>query len=128
MVNSKRKINFGKLLIDNNTYIILLLLIIVSAMLSDNFLPWMSIRIIGLQKAVPMLVAIVMLLVILAGEIDLSVGSIMAVGASVSYILITDLWINYFPAIILAIVIGVAFGMFTGRLVAYTGIQGFVAS
>jgi len=68
------------------------------------------------------------LFVILAGGIDLSVGSIMAVGATVSSILITDLGINYFPAIILAIVIGVAFGMFTGILVAYTGIQGFVAS
>lgn|SRR5699024_10741601 len=128
MVNSKRKINFGKLLIDNNTYIILLLLIIVSAMLSDNFLTWMNIRNIALQQAGPILVAIGMLFVILAGGIDLSVGSIMAVGATVSSILITDLGINYFPAIILAIVIGVAFGMFTGILVAYTGIQGFVAS
>src|SRR5699024_2708707 len=128
MVNSKRKINFGKLLIDNNTYIILLLLIIVSAMLSDNFLTWMNIRNIALQQAGPILVAIGMLFVILAGGIDLSVGSIIAVGAIFSSIILKDLGMYYCTSIILAFMIGVAFGMFTGIFVPYTGIQGFVAS
>src|SRR5699024_2042794 len=128
MVNSKRKINFGKLLIDNNTYIILLLLIIVSAMLSDNFLTWMNIRNIALQQAGQILVAIGMLFVILTGGIDLSVGSVMAVGASVSAILITDLQMNFILAIIIAVLVGTIFGLFTGILTAYVGIQGFVAS
>lgn len=128
MVKSKRNINFGRLLIDNNTYIILLLLIVVSAMLSDNFLTLMNIRNIALQQAAPVLVAIGMLFVILAGGIDLSVGSVMAVGATTSSILITDLGISYLPAIFLAVLIGMAFGLFTGVLVAYAGIQGFVAS
>lgn len=128
MVKSSKRINWGKLLIDNNTYIILLLLIIVSAILSDNFLTSMNIRNIALQQAAPILVAVAMLFVILTGGIDLSVGSVMAVGATTSAIFITDMNMNYITALILAVIIGTIFGIFTGILVAYAGIQGFVAS
>jgi len=124
----KNQFNFKQFLIDNNTYIILVLLIIISSILSDTFLTSMNLRNIALQQAAPILVAIGMLFVIVAGGIDLSVGSVMAAGATVSAILISDLGVNYFPAMLLTIVIGVIFGLFTGILVAYAGMQGFVAS
>ncbi|MGN7384592.1 ABC transporter permease [Paenibacillus sp. SAFN-117] len=88
----------------------------------------MNIRNILLQQAGPILVAVGMLFVILTGGIDLSVGSVMAVGATVSAILISDFGMNYAPAMVLAVLIGMVFGIFTGALVAYAGIQGFVAS
>lgn len=123
-----KKLNFKQFLIDNNTYIILVLLIIISSMLSDNFLTSMNLRNIALQQAAPILIAIGMLFVILTGGIDLSVGSVMAVGATVSAILISDMGMNYLPAMILAVLIGLIFGLFTGILVAFAGMQGFVAS
>ncbi|MGX2958419.1 ABC transporter permease [Peribacillus sp. JNUCC 23] len=123
-----KKLNFKQFLIDNNTYIILVLLIIISSMLTDTFLTSMNLRNIALQQAAPILVAIGMLFVIVAGGIDLSVGSVMAVGATVSAILISDMGMNYLPAMFLAVVIGIIFGLFTGILVAYAGMQGFVAS
>lgn len=128
MSTEKKKFNFGQFLIDNNTYIILLILIIISSMLSDNFFTSMNLRNIALQQAGPIIVAIGMLFVILAAGIDLSVGSVMAVGSTVSAILLSDFGMNFIPAIIFAVIIGTLFGLFTGILVAYAGIQGFVAS
>lgn len=128
MTSAAKRFNWKQFIIDNNTYIILALLIIISAFLSDTFFTSMNIRNILLQQAGPILVAIGMLFVILTGGIDLSVGSVMAVGATVSAILISDFGMNFAPAIILAVLIGILFGIFTGILVAYAGIQGFVAS
>jgi ribose transport system permease protein len=128
IANEKKRLSFTKLLIDNNTYIILLVLIIISSVLSDTFLSSMNLRNIALQQAGPVLVAIGMLFVILTGGIDLSVGSVMAVGATVSSILITDFGMNFVPAMFIAMIVGVVFGIFTGVLVAFGNFQGFVAS
>lgn len=123
-----KKFDLKEFIINNNTFIILLLLIIVSASLSDTFLTTMNLRNIALQQAGPILVAIGLLYVILAGGIDLSVGSIMAVGATVSAIMITDFGMHFSVSIGVAVLIGLLFGVFSGILVAYLGIQGFVAT
>ncbi|MDQ0271009.1 ABC transporter permease [Cytobacillus purgationiresistens] len=128
MLAASKKFNLKEFVINNNTFIILVLLVIVSSILSDNFLTTMNLRNIALQQAGPILVAIGLLYVILAGGIDLSVGSVMAVGATLSAILITDIGLHFTTAIGLTVVVGMLFGLFTGVLVAYTGIQGFVAS
>ncbi len=116
-----------QILIENNTYIIFLLLFVICSILSDTFLTSMNIRNIALQQSGPVLVSIGMLFVVLTGGIDLSVGSVMAIGASLSAILIRD-GMNFIPAIIVAMLAGMLFGLFTGALVAYAGFQGFVAS
>jgi len=128
MSKSNKGSNIKQLLINNNTYIIFLLLFITCSILSDTFLTSMNIRNIALQQAAPVLVSIGMLFVVLTGGIDLSVGSVMAIGAAVSAILIRDTNMNYMLAIIIAMAVGMLFGLFTGMLVAYANFQGFVAS
>lgn len=128
MTNEKKGNNIKSFLISNNTYIIFLVLFIVCCVLSSNFLTAMNIRNIGLQQAAPICVAIGMLFVILTGGIDLSVGSVMAFGAAVSAIMIRDYKMPVAAAILIALVCGLAFGLFTGILVAYANMQGFVAS
>jgi len=128
MSKSNKGSNIKQLLINNNTYIIFLLLFITCSILSDTFLTSMNIRNIALQQAAPILVSIGMLFVVLTGGIDLSVGSVMAIGAAVSAILIRDTNMNYMLAIIIAMAVGMLFGLFTGILVAYASFQGFVAS
>lgn len=123
-----KRLSWRDFLINNNTFIILILLVVVSAMLSDTFLTTMNIRNILLQQAGPILVAIGLLFVILTGGIDLSVGSLMALGATVSALLITDLGLHYSLSTVVAVAIGVGFGVLSGVLVAYAGIQGFVAT
>lgn len=128
METTRKKFDWKEFIINNNTFIILLLLVIISAFLSDTFLTTMNLRNILLQQAGPILVAIGLLFVILAGGIDLSVGSLMALGATVSAILITDMGLHFSLSISVAILVGLVFGLFSGILVAYTGIQGFVAT
>lgn len=122
------KRNLKNFLIQNNTYIIFLVLIVICSILSANFLTAMNIRNIGLQQAAPVCVAIGMLFVILTGGIDLSVGSIMAIGASLAAILIRDYHINFVAAMLLSMLAGLILGSFTGILTAYAKMQGFVAS
>lgn len=115
-------------LIHNNTYIIFLFLFLACSLLSNTFLTSMNLRNIALQQSAPILVAIGMLFVVLTGGIDLSVGSVMALGSSTTAILIRDLQMNFLAAIIISLLCGVLVGIFTGVLVAYLNFQGFVAS
>jgi ribose/xylose/arabinose/galactoside ABC-type transport system permease subunit len=69
-----------------------------------------------------------MLFVIFTGGIDLSVGSLMALGGAVASWLIVNKDINFIPAVFAALLVGLSGGMVTGILVAYFRFQGFVAS
>lgn len=117
-----------QLLIKNNTYFVFLILFIVCCFLSNTFCSVMNLRNIALQQAGPVLVTIGMLFVVLTGGIDLSVGSVMAVSASIVALLIRDYNMNFLLAILIAAIAGMFFGAFTGTLVAYVNFQGFVAS
>lgn len=124
----KHSFDWKGFLVGSNTFIILLLLIFVSSLLSDNFLTFINLRNIFLQQAAPIMVALGMLWVILAGGIDLSVGSVMAVGSAVCATLIADLGLHFSLSIGVTLLVGLAFGCLSGVLVAYFGIQGFVAT
>ncbi|MCL2864723.1 MAG: ABC transporter permease [Lachnospiraceae bacterium] len=115
-------------LIEYNTYIIFLVLLIVCTILSPDFFTAMNLRNLALQQSAPVIIAIGMLFVILTGGIDLSVGSLMAFGSSFAAVLIMNYGIHFVPAILIAMCAALLLGMFTGVLVAYAKMQGFVAS
>lgn len=124
----KKQGNIKKVLVQNNTYLIFLGLVIVCALLSDTFLTAMNIRNIALQQSGPICVVLGMLFVILTGGIDLSVGSIMALGAAATAYMIVNWNVHFIPAMLITLVMGLIAGMITGILVAYANFQGFVAS
>lgn len=117
-----------RFLLDNNTYIIFLALFLICCLMSDKFFSYLNLRNILLQQAGPILVATGMLMVILTGGIDLSVGSVMAVGSSLTAVMMRDMGIPWGFAILAALLCGLVLGLFTGILVAYLNFQGFVAS
>lgn len=117
-----------RFLLDNNTYIIFLALFLICCFMSDKFFSYLNLRNILLQQAGPILVSIGMLMVILTGGIDLSVGSVMAVGSSLTAVLMRDAGISWGLSIVIAVFCGLILGAFTGTLVAYLNFQGFVAS
>lgn len=125
---TNKKFNIKEFIIQNNTYIIFLILFIVCSVLSENFLTVMNLRNILLQQAAPIVVAIGMLFVVLTGGIDLAVGSIMALGAALTAILISNFHMNFILAILISMVVGLCLGFATGALVAYARMQGFIAS
>lgn len=124
----KKQNKVGRFLLENNTYIIFLALFIVCCVISDKFFSVMNLRNIILQQTAPILVAIGMLMVILTGGIDLSVGSLMALGSSITAVMATKYGLHWIIALLIALVLGACMGAFTGILVAYCNLQGFVSS
>jgi len=106
-------------------YVALLALVLFNIVYTDNFLEWSNLRIQLVQVTPVVIVALGMALVIGTEGIDLSVGSVMALGAA-----IIPLYLGYgaVAAIILALVGGLVIGLVNGGLVAYVGLQPIVAT
>lgn len=115
-----------KFLVKYNTVFIFLLLVIFSALISDVF--FTSANITNLLKQVSGIgiISIGMLIVILTGGIDLSVGSLVALLA-VTFAILVNLVVLPL-AILLTIVIGFSLGSISGYLVAYQKMAPFVAT
>jgi len=102
------------------------LVIILSIMSSDfrtvnNFLSLVR------QSSVNGLIAFGMTVVILTGGIDLSVGSVLALSASLCAMMISS-GINAGVAMALSLVIGLVLGSISGVMVAYGRLQPFIAT
>ena len=80
------------------------------------------------QNAYVLILALGMLMVIIAGHIDLSVGSVVAfIGAIVGYMMYT--WnVNWVVAVLCGLVAGVLVGVWQGFWVAYVRIPAFVVT
>ena len=81
-----------------------------------------------LQTSVTGIIAVGMLMVIVSGNIDLSVGSLMAFAGGVAAILLTSLGYGLVPSILGAIAVSVAIGFFQGALRAYANIPAFIVT
>ena len=102
-------------------------LLIISAFIAlttPNFLELQNFRNISLQVAVLSIVAIGSTVVILAGGIDLSPGSMIAVLTMTLAVLVKLNGINLWLAIPLTLLAGAALGAFNGFLVSYLRIPG----
>lgn len=115
-------------IIKNNTYFILLILFIICSIASKSFLTMTNLVNICQQYSGTIIVAIGMLCVILTGGIDLSVGSIMALGSVLTAYTISSWGWHVVSACLFTLLIGTFCGAITGFLVAQTDMAAFVAS
>jgi galactofuranose transport system permease protein len=106
-------------------YVALAVLVLYNVVDSEHFLTWSNLRVQLVQVTPVVIVALGMALVIGTEGIDLSVGSVMALGAA-----LIPLYLGYgmIPAILLAIVGGLVVGLINGSLVAFVGLQPIVAT
>jgi putative multiple sugar transport system permease protein len=81
-----------------------------------------------LQNSYILVLAIGMMLVIITGHIDLSVGSIAAVIGAVSAILMVQWQVPVWLAIIACLLIGALIGAWQGFWIAYVGIPSFIVT
>ncbi|TDE03413.1 multiple monosaccharide ABC transporter permease [Jiangella asiatica] len=81
-----------------------------------------------LQYSYILVLAIGMVIVIIAGHIDLSVGSVVALTGAVSAVLVIQQGYTWWVGIIAALVVGVAVGAWQGFWVAYIGIPAFIVT
>ena len=81
-----------------------------------------------LQYSYILVLAIGMVLVIIAGHIDLSVGSVVALTGAVSAVLVIKNGQPWWVGILAAIAVGLAVGAWQGFWVAYVGIPAFIVT
>ncbi|WP_165067808.1 multiple monosaccharide ABC transporter permease [Marisediminicola senii] len=80
------------------------------------------------QNSYILILAIGMVMIIIAGHIDLSVGSVAAFVGAVSGVMITQLDFPWWVAIIGSLVIGALVGAWQGFWVAFVGIPAFIVT
>ncbi|MBB6335173.1 multiple monosaccharide ABC transporter permease [Schaalia hyovaginalis] len=98
------------------------------AVLNPSFLSPGNLTNIVLQYSYILVLAIGMLFVILLGQIDLSVGSVVAVTGALSAVLVIKNGMPWWVGVIAAIVLGLIIGAWQGFWVAYVGIPGFIVT
>jgi putative multiple sugar transport system permease protein len=81
-----------------------------------------------LQYSYILVLAIGMVLVIIAGHIDLSVGSVVALTGAVSAVLVIKNDYPWWVGMLAAIAVGLAVGAWQGFWVAYVGIPAFIVT
>jgi ribose transport system permease protein len=128
-----RKNRIIRLGLEYNVVIVMLLLIVVSTMLSDVFFTWLNITNLLRQATPLLLVSIGMLVVILTGGIDLSVGSMAALAAVTVSLLLSNTfkdlgYLGTFISIAVALASGMLGGAIMGIWISVFRIAPFVAS
>jgi D-xylose transport system permease protein len=81
-----------------------------------------------LQTSVTGIIAVGMLMVIVAGQIDLSVGSVLGFAGALAAIALTKWEFGLPTALLLAIAVGVLIGFIHGTLTAYFNIPAFIVT
>ena len=114
------------LLARNSTIVVFVVMLIISAMLSENFLTTRNIFNMLRQYAGLGIVCMGMLMVILTGGIDLSVGSMAALGSVLVALYLQDNGLAI--AVLLTLLVGWLVGSASGILVARWKMAPFVAT
>ncbi|WP_406311081.1 substrate-binding domain-containing protein [Streptomyces thermoviolaceus] len=117
-----------RLLLDNGALTALIVLVIALSALSGDFLTTDNLLNIGVQAAVTAVLAFGVTFVIVAAGIDLSVGSVAALSATVLAWSATSHGVPVVLAVILAVATGVAAGLVNGFLISYGKLPPFIAT
>jgi D-xylose transport system permease protein len=94
----------------------------------NTFLTAGNLSNLALQTSVTGIIAVGMLMVILSGNIDLSVGSIVGLAGGVAAYSLSNAGYGIVTSIIFAVMIGVAIGLVHGTLTAYFNIPAFIVT
>ncbi|MEJ3749406.1 multiple monosaccharide ABC transporter permease [Actinomycetes bacterium KLBMP 9797] len=110
-------------------YVAFIAIIALFAVLTDGVLlsPG-NITNIVLQYSYILVLAIGMVIVIIAGHIDLSVGSVVALTGAVSAVLVIQQDFPWWVGVVAAVAVGLAVGAWHGFWVAYIGIPAFIVT
>jgi putative multiple sugar transport system permease protein len=110
-------------------YIAFVAIVVLFAILTEGVsLSPRNVTNIVLQYSYILVLAIGMVIVIIAGHIDLSVGSVVALCGSVSAVLVIQQGYPTWVGIIAALAVGMAVGAWHGFWVAYVGIPAFIVT
>ncbi|MGW1723028.1 ABC transporter permease/substrate-binding protein [Streptomyces sp. NPDC002306] len=117
-----------RLLLDNGALTALIVLVVAMSALSGDFLTTDNLLNVGVQAAVTAILAFGVTFVIVAAGIDLSVGSVAALSATVLAWSATSHGVPVVLAVLLAIATGIVCGLVNGFLIAYGKLPPFIAT
>ena len=103
-------------------------IVLLFSLLSPNFLSPGNITNIVLQYSYILILAIGMVIVIIAGHIDLSVGAVVALAGAVSAVVVIKEGMPWFVGVLAALLVGVLVGVWQGFWVAFVGIPAFIVT
>lgn len=109
-------------------FIAFVALVILFAFLNPNFLSPDNLTNIVLQYSYILILAIGMVIVIIGGHIDLSVGSVVALTGAVSAVLVIKNGMPWWVGVLAALGVGFLVGVWQGFWVAYVGIPAFIVT
>lgn len=92
-----------------------------------NFTP-LNLTNLILQNGFILVLAVGMVLVIITGNIDLSVGSVVAIVGAIAGVLIINMGVPVWIAVILSLLAGALIGVWQGFWVAYIGVPSFIVT
>lgn len=133
----RRNINFVRLLLEGRAFFALIVIVAVFSFLSPNYFTLNNFLIMASHVAIFGILAIGMLLVILNGGIDLSVGSTLGLAGCIAGFLMQGVTLDalgvilYPPVwavVVLTCALGAVVGAVNGVLIAYLKVPAFVAS
>lgn len=117
---------------DLRPYIMLAVLVLIWVFFhwqtTGTFLSSGNLSNLALQTSVTGILAVGMLMVIVAGQIDLSVGSVMGFAGAVASILLVNYNFGLLPVILIAVLVGLVIGLFHGFLTSYFSIPAFIVT
>lgn len=121
------KKSFGQIIINNAALTALVILMILFAIVNERFLTTNNMINILTQVSVTAIIAFGMTFVITAAQIDLSVGSILAL-AGMIFMALSVAGVPVFWGIIITLAVGGFIGLFSGYLITYFKLPSFIAT
>nr|WP_202437564.1 substrate-binding domain-containing protein [Streptomyces sp. SID5910] len=117
-----------RLLLDNGALTALIVLVVAMSALSGDFLTADNLLNVGVQAAVTAILAFGVTFVIVSAGIDLSVGSVAALSATVLAWSATEAGMPVVLAVLLSVLTGIACGLVNGFLISYGKLPPFIAT
>lgn len=109
-------------------FIAFIAIVALFSFLNENFLSPGNITNIVLQYSYILVLAVGMVIVIIGGHIDLSVGSVVAFTGAVSAVLVIRHGVPWWVGVLAALGVGLLVGMWQGFWVAFVGIPAFIVT
>jgi ribose transport system permease protein len=108
--------------------IVLAVLVVLFGLLSRHFWTWRTVQSVVNQIPDLTVIAVGMTLVLIAGGIDLSVGSVLALSGTVLGIAMSDWGWPLFPAVLLCLSVGTGCGLASGLVTVRWSIPSFIVT
>lgn len=113
---------------DMGAWLLIIVVGIILTIFTETFLTWDNIINVLRQTCVVSIIALGASFVVLGGEIDLSTGMASTFAGCNTALLMTRFDVPVVPAILIALVVGIAIGTLTGCIVTFWGIPAFIGS